>query len=242
MTAADARLGERIVDVGCGCGDTSIALAKAVGEGGTVLGVDVSRPMLAVAQRRGEGLRNLSFRHADASAEGLPADHDLIYSRFGVMFFDDPTGAFANMRHWLKASGRLAFCCWAPPRDNPWAMVPVMAARQALNIQTPPPDPAMPGPFAFADVERLEGILRAAGFTAFNARSFKAPVTLGPTAEVAADRVTRFGPAYRLVKAAGEGTRPAAAAAIAKALGPYAARDGSVSLTGSVWIVTAKAG
>jgi SAM-dependent methyltransferase len=241
MTAADARLGERIVDVGCGCGDTSIALAKAVGEGGAVLGVDVSRPMLAVARRRGAGLGNLAFRHADAAVEALPAEHDLIYSRFGVMFFDDPTGAFANMRGWLKASGRLAFCCWAPPRENPWAMVPVMAARQALNIDTPPPDPYMPGPFAFADIERLGGILGAAGFTAFDARPFKAPVTLGPTAEIAADRVTRFGPAYRLVKAAGEGTRPTAAAAIAKALAPYAAADGSVSLTGAVWIVTARA-
>jgi hypothetical protein len=146
------------------------------------------------------------------------------------------------MRTWLKPSGRIAFCCWRHPRENPWAMIPVVAARQALNIQTPPADLTTPGPFAFSDVERLEGILRTARFTAFNAQPYDSAVTLGPTVEIAADRVTRFGPAYRVVMSAGEDTRPIAAAAIAKALAPFAAADGSVSLTGSVWIVTAAAG
>lgn len=242
LAAAKAQAGERAIDVGCGCGDTAIALARSVGESGSVLGVDVSRPMLAVARRRGEGLANLSFRHADASREALSADHDLIYSRFGVMFFDDPVGAFANMRRWLKPDGRLAFCCWNHPRHNPWAMIPVAAARQALKVEAPPADLTMPGPFAFSDIERLEGILRDAGFTTFDAQPFEAPVVLGPTLEVASDRVTRFGPAYRVVKAAGEEeARPVAIPAIARALAPHAAPDGSIVMTGAVWIVTARA-
>jgi SAM-dependent methyltransferase len=235
--------GEKIVDVGCGCGDTSIALAKAVGPAGRVLGVDVSEPMLAVARRRSAhaGLANLAFRRADAASAALPAEHDLIFSRFGVMFFDDPAAAFANMRRWLAPSGRIAFCCWRPPRENPWGIIPVAAVREALGLEAPPMDPTAPGPFAFADADRLRGIMERAGFSDFDAARYDAQVPMGETLEAAGEQMLRYGPAARAVRGVSEADRRTASAAIAKALAPYAAPDGSVSAPGSVWIVTARA-
>lgn len=245
LAAARARPGQQVVDVGCGCGDTSIALARAVGSTGSVLGVDVSEPMLAVARRRAAeaGLTNLNFRRADASAEALRGDHDLIFSRFGVMFFDDPGAAFANMRRWLKPGGRIAFCCWRSPSENPWGVIPAMAAREALKLEAPPMDPTAPGPFAFADITRLENLMRGAGFTAFDARRFDADVYMGPSPEAAGDQMARYGPASRAIREAGvPGGREIAAAAIAKAAAPFAAEDGSIAMKGAVWIVTARAG
>lgn len=241
LMAANVRPGERVIDVGCGCGDSSLTLAREVGPSGSVLGVDVSEPMLAVAGQRAEGIANLAFQRLDASQAKLSGDHDLIFSRFGVMFFDDPTAAFTNMHAWLRPGGRLTFVCWRHPRENPWAIVPVVAAREALKLEAPPADLNAPGPFAFHDLARLESILRDAGFSGFEARPLDAPMPMGANVVEAADRMTSYGPGFRVVREAGMEKRPIAAAAIAKALEPYAAADGSVSLNGAVWIVTARA-
>jgi ubiquinone/menaquinone biosynthesis C-methylase UbiE len=239
LAAAAPREGERVVDLGCGCGTTSLALASSVGEGGAVLGLDVSGPMLAQARRRAAGMAQLSFRQGDAAFERLPAEHDLIFSRFGIMFFDDPGGAFVNMRAWLRPAGRIAFCCWRHPRDNPWATVPAIAAREALNIEAAPIDPYAPGPFAFADAERLRGLMEAAGFEGFHASAFDQAIMLGRSVQEAAEMMTHSGPGSRLVREAGEPARPIAAQAIARALEPHAAANGSVSLMGAVWVVSA---
>ncbi|MEQ1784285.1 MAG: class I SAM-dependent methyltransferase, partial [Hyphomonadaceae bacterium] len=108
LTAARASLGERVLDVGCGCGDTSLALANSVGPTGHVLGVDVSAPMLIVARRRASALSNLTFAEADASSASLPGSFDLLYSRFGVMFFDAPVPAFRHLHKAMSPTGRLA--------------------------------------------------------------------------------------------------------------------------------------
>src|SRR5713101_5273699 len=151
LKAAAPRSGERAIDVGCGCGDTSIELARKVGAAGVVLGVDVSQPMLAVARSRGAlaNCAHLTFRDGDASEAALPANTDLLFSRFGIMFFSQPTPAFSHMRKSLRAGGRCVFACWRAPRDNPWAMTPLSAARTAMNITPAPADPNAPGPFAF---------------------------------------------------------------------------------------------
>ena len=140
LRAAAAQPGERVLDVGCGCGSTSLQLARAVGPQGSVLGVDISRPMLQAARRRAEAepALRVTFTEADASAAALPAGHDLLYSRFGLMFFDAPAAALRHLRGALRPGGRCAFVCWRAPRDNPWAMAPLMAARQALGINPPP--------------------------------------------------------------------------------------------------------
>lgn len=242
LTAAAPRPGERVIDIGCGCGDTSIDLARRVGAGGMVLGVDVSRPMLDVARELGveAALPHLTFSECDASTAELPADTDLLYSRFGVMFFADPSAAFAHMRGALREGGRCVFACWRAPRDNPWTMVAISAARAALGIAPPPADPNAPGPYAFADAERVRGILERAGFGAIDLQRFDAPVVLGATPSAAAEALTRIGPVARLVREVGVEHQPTIAAAVEKALAPLAAPDGRVSTQGSAWIVTAR--
>lgn len=233
--------GERVIDVGCGCGDTAIELAHRVGEGGRVLGVDVSRPMLQVARERAAqaGLRQLSFDEADASVAPLPAGTDLLYSRFGVMFFADPVAAFMHLHAALRPGGRLVFVCWRPPRDNGWAMAPLVAARKVLGITPPPADPLAPGPFAFADGERTRAILAAAGFADIALQRVDAPIQLGSTPRAAAEGAVRVGPTARLVREAGAEHLPAILQGIERELAAHAAADGQVSLGGSTWLVSA---
>src|SRR5882757_7254326 len=108
LKAAAPQPGERVIDIGCGCGDTSIEIARMVGEAGAVLGIDVSQPMLEVARSRGAlaHCAHLAFRDGDASEAGLPANTDLLFSRFGVMFFSQPSGAFSHLRKSLRTGGR----------------------------------------------------------------------------------------------------------------------------------------
>lgn len=241
LNLAAPQTGERVIDVGCGCGDTSMELARRVGEAGTVLGIDVSRPMLQVARARAglAGWANLAFREADASEAELPADTDLLFSRFGVMFFGQPVLAFRHLRKSMRSRGRCVFACWRVPRDNSWAMTPLVAARKAMGITPAPADPNAPGPFAFADDERLRAILSAAGLEKIEFHRFDAPVFLGATPRSAAENAVRIGPTSRLVRDVGVDNLPAIVHAVEGALAPLAAPDGQVSLNGSTWIVTA---
>lgn len=241
MTAAAPQPGERVLDVGCGCGDTSLALAQAVGPMGAVVGVDVSSPMLAVARRRAGNAANLSFIRADASHTDLPGPFDLLYSRFGVMFFDDPPAAFLRMRQAMKPTGRLAFACWQSAGANPWAAVPAVAARQAAGLDAAAADPFAPGPFAFGEASRVSSILEKAGFVGVQTKGFEAPMYLGSSPRSAAEGATRIGPASRVLREAGEAVLPVVTDAIEKALRPYMATDGTVAFPGRVWIVTAQA-
>lgn len=242
LRAAAAKPGERVLDVGCGCGDTALELAGAVGARGSVLGLDVSAPMLAVARRRAAGMANVTFLEGDAAKAELPGPFNLLYSRFGVMFFDDPVGAFSHMQKAMAPGGRLAFACWQMAKDNPWAMIPARAARQAIATDMPPADPNAPGPFAFGDRARLTGILETAGFREVAAEPFEAPMYLGSSARSAAEGATRIGPASRMAREAGKEKLPAIIDAIEAALSPVAAADGSISLPGWIWVVNGKAG
>jgi len=241
LKAAAPQPGERVIDIGCGCGDTSIEIARLVGKAGTVLGVDVSRPMLDVARSLSVSADHAQpeFREADASEAALPANIDLLFSRFGVMFFSQPARAFGHMRQSLKAGGRCTFVCWRTPRDNPWVMAPLSAARAAMGITPAPPDPDAPGPFAFADESRVRAILADAGFGAIDLQRFDAAIPLGATPHAAADFVTQIGPVSRLVREVGAAHLPVILDAVERALTPLAARDGQVSLNGSSWIVSA---
>ena len=129
MAALKPRPGERILDIGCGSGQTSVELAGAVAPDGAVLGVDISRPLLDTARARSPGANDVTFLEADAQTAAFePGAFDAAFSRFGVMFFADPPAAFANIRRALKPGGRLAFICWRGMVDNPIMTLPMMAA------------------------------------------------------------------------------------------------------------------
>lgn len=241
VASATPVLGEHVLDVGCGSGDTTLAFAARVAPGGRARGIDISADLLALARRRAAETRcSASFVEGDAATLPPDAPVDLLVSRFGVMFFDDPAAAFANLRRHTRDGGRLVFACWQAPRANPWATVPMQALAPLLP-PAPPADPHAPGPFAFADAERVTALLTAAGWrdVAVQPFTFAMVVGEGPDAVTAAvDYLLTIGPAARAVREAGVG--PAAREMLAAALAPHAV-DGSVSLPASVWLLTAAA-
>src|SRR5258707_1697067 len=145
--------GERDIDIGCGSGITTVAFARKVAPSGHAFGVDISAPMLARARASAPKELPVDFVLADATVYPFePASFDLLASRFGVMFFADPTASFANMRKALKPSGRLAFACWREPKENPWMMAPLQAGYKHVP-QFPPQVPGGPRPVSFCSAE-----------------------------------------------------------------------------------------
>ena len=168
MDALDIRAGDRVLDIGCGNGQTSLQLAERVGASGEVTGVDISQPMLAMARKRAAacGLGGLRFEEGDAQVHPFAsAAYDRIFSRFGVMFFNDPQEALVNLRRALRPGGKIGFVCWRDVSLNLFMTLPMSAAAHLLPPATPPGDPFAPGPFAFAQEARLRGLLTGAGFT-----------------------------------------------------------------------------
>ncbi|HEY2864692.1 MAG TPA: methyltransferase domain-containing protein [Casimicrobiaceae bacterium] len=241
LEVAAPRLGERVIDIGCGCGETSIEIARRVGRTGSVLGIDVSQPMLAFARAQSAppDAARLAFEEGDAAEARLPADTDLLFSRFGVMFFSQPSPAFHHLRKSLRRGGRCVFVCWRTPRDNPWAMTPLAAAREAMGVTPEPSDPNAPGPFAFADEGRLRTILSDAGFADIDLQRFDMALSIGATPHAAAEHAVQIGPVARLVREVGVEHLPLILDAIERTLTPLAAPDGEVVLNGSTWIVAA---
>jgi SAM-dependent methyltransferase len=244
-TAAMDRLalrpGQRVLDVGCGCGHTTLELAGRVGPTGSVLGVDVSGPMLARARERARDLSNVTFLQADAQTHRFePASVDAIFSRFGVMFFADPTAAFANLRTALRPGGEVAFVCWQELGKNPWCLVPLAAL--AAHVQLPPPPaPGEPGPFAFGDARRVSGILDGAGFSQVEVMPLERPLAFGAdgSLEQAVQFALEAGPTSRFLKDVSGDVKGRVRDAVRDALRPFAGPEG-VRLGGACWIVTAR--
>lgn len=166
LEAAELRPGMRVLNIGSGGGRSCLAEAGAVAPTGTVLGVDVSAPLLALARERAAdaGVANVAFALADAQADPLPgAPYDIATSQFGVMFFDDARAAFANIRAHLRPGGRLAFACWQPAERNRWHSGPVLAPFVAPPAP-PTPGRVPPGPFSLGDPDRTAAVLSSAGF------------------------------------------------------------------------------
>jgi len=194
--------GERALDIGCGTGATTLVLAERVSPGGAVLAVDISAPMLALARARcaAQGMDQVRLLCADAQSHPFEqAAHDVLVSRFGVMFFSDPIAAFANLRQALRPRGRLAFVCWGPLDANPWFALPLAVGVRALGPPEPEP-PRAPGPLAFAETGYVEEILVRAGFAGIRIETVTAPLPCARTAAEEAAFARVVGPLARLIQ------------------------------------------
>jgi len=242
MDRLDIAAGASVLDVGCGCGATSVELARRVGPTGRVVGLDISRVMLerARARAREAERQNVQFVNADAQTHAFePGSADVVFSRFGVMFFADPVQAFRNLRRALPPGGRLGFVCWQAVQRNPWMLVPLAAA--APHVALPPrPEEGAPGPFAFADVERLRRILEAAGFdrVAFEPEEREIAVGGGGSLEATVDFALQMGPAGQAYREAPADARERIRGAVTEALAPFAREDG-VYMESAATLVTA---
>ena len=233
--------GEAVIDVGCGCGFTTIELARRVRPGGRVLGIDISEPMLARARERAPPGLPVDFVAADATVHPFdPAAADLLFSRFGVMFFADPQISFARMRQGLRRGARVVFACWREPRRNPWLMLPFEEA--CRHVPRPaPPGRDEPGPFAFADEQRVRKILEGSGFgdTELEPVELALDIAGGRGLDAAVDNALSIGPASRALEGQPPALQRAAGQSIRAALAAHQVGN-SVPLPGSIWIVTAK--
>jgi len=239
LRAADVRHGERVLDLGCGCGTTTLLAARPAER---AVGVDISGPMLDHARARAtaKGVTNIEFVQADVQTHGFDAFFDVAMSRFGVMFFDDPEAAFANIAASLRRGGRLAFVCWQELARNDWLFLPGLAAAQYLPL----PGPATgtgPGPFSLADRDTVSAMLASVGFTAVDIVPYEVPMLLGGGGSV--DESLSFllstGPARAMFDGADPTAAEHATAAARQVLADHCDDDG-VRLGAAIWIVTAK--
>lgn len=243
MDAAKLLDGEVVLDVGCGCGSTTLALAGRVAPSGRAVGLDISQPMLDLARERARkaDILNATFVEADAQVYPFRPEFDVLFSRFGVMFFDNPDVAFTNLHAGLRSGARMAFVCWQALHKNPWMSVPMMAAFQHVTMDAPM-SPDAPGPFAFAHADRVEGILTRSGFRNVAIRGLDVELPIGGGADL--DDTVNFlldmGPLGRVLAGADASVKAAVARDVRKSIAGYA-REHGVEMAGAVWIVTADA-
>ena len=246
MDSLSLKPGEHVLDIGCGCGHTSLSLADRVGAEGSVTGIDISAPMLAVASQlaaeHSTGHNLVQFLEADAQTHRFtPESYDAAFSRFGVMFFEDPVGAFTNIRASLRPSGRLAFCCWQPRAVNPFMTVPAMAA---LELLPAPPEipPRTPGPFAFEEADYVAEILTKAGFEHVAVTPLRRPLTFGRgmSLEDIVERLVEIGPIAQMVREAPEDLQQPVRDKVVDAVAPFYQAGSGMTLEGQFWLVTAK--
>lgn len=236
--------GSRVLDVGCGWGDTAIELAKRVGPTGAVMGLDCCDVFLERGRTEAEaaGLKNIRFVVADVERYPFEADFDFCFSRFGMMFFANPVAAMRNVHRALKPGGRLMFITWRKLEDNPWLGMP---KEVTLRFLPPPGEDARtcgPGPFSMANPDVVTAQLKAAGFDDIGFERTDGPVMVGDSAEQAMQFQLALGPAGEIFREAGEAAearRDEIEAALRTELGRYE-QDGQVTMPSSSWTITAR--
>lgn len=234
--------GERVVDLGCGGGATTRAIAARVAPGGEAIGLDIAPMLVAEARKRSEGIANIAFECGDAATATLEgAPYDRMISRFGSMFFAEPHKAFTNLLSMLKPGARLDLAVWGPPRDNAWMMEMMGVVRS--HVEVPPAEPRAPGPFAFEDLDYLGEVLDAGGFGSVEVEAYNGRQAIGgpdtPPEEAVRFVLSSLG-VGRVLDEQPEAIREAAAAdMLALFERNYVAGEG-VMLGCKVWLVTAK--
>ena len=237
---AGVQAGERAVDIGCGCGATTFAVAEKVGPSGHVLGLDVSETMLARARALAPAEAPVEFALGDATVHRFKAaSASLVVSRLGVTFFAAPVRAFLNIRTALRSEGRLAFACWRELRDNDWAFIPLQAAYEHVP-KLPAVRPHGPDSFAFASREWVEHVLGEAGFRRIRLEpcDLDLDIAAGGGLDSAVAGAFAIGPASRAVAGQPADVMEAATATMRKALSGYV-KGPTVAMPASLWIVTA---
>ena len=232
--------GGAVLDIGCGAGATTLAMARRLGRSGRCLGVDISAPLVAAARARSraEGLDAASFIEADAQTYPFePERFDAVISRFGVMFFDDPQAAFENIRRAARSGGTLTFVAWRSPAENPFMIAAGRAAAPFLPSLRPP-DPDAPGQFAFANGERVRRILDASGWEHVDVAATDTRCSLGEADLLA--YATKLGPVGLALRDVDEATRERAIKAVRAAFDRYLS-DGVARFTTACWLVRATA-
>ncbi len=234
--------GEHVLDVGCGAGALTLKAAFQVGAQRGAIGIDVSKPLLSLARRRAsERGAATTFEEADAGAYRSERPVDAMISRFGVMFFDDPIAAFANLRENLRPDGRMTFACWQSLSENDWARAPLEAALPLLSEPPAAPPPGSPGPFAFADKDRVTTLLKEAGWKGVTIHPWLGRVTLpGGSVAEAASFMVELGPVARLVSDAGADLSRVEEV-LADRLAAHTEQNGRINMPAAVWIVSATA-
>lgn len=242
ISALGLRAGMHVLDIGCGCGTTSLAIAEAIGTDGSVTGVDISRPMIAWARERAKAMpaHQIEIIEADAQFHHF-ASHsfDAVFSSCGVMFFADPVAAFANILSAAKPGASMALAAWRDKAENPWVTEVVRAAKPHVELP-PPPGPTDPGQFAFADEARVLSILRDAGWVDAAATPTDHDLHLGCSIDDAIGFMTQMGPTAQPLKEADDAVRERVYADLRGYLEPYDNGNGPV-MPAAGWVYTAQA-
>ena len=229
----------RIADVGCGGGGTTLELFRRAPAGSTVHGFDVSPVLVEVARaRKTAGMDAVAFEVADVATFVPETPYDRLTSRFGVMFFDDPAAAFANLFRWLAPGGRFAFAVWGRTSDNPWMRIVRDAVAEVIDV--PRPDPEAPSPFRYAEVDKLLGLVDRAGFTDVAVTDWRGELPVGGgmnVAEATEFALSAFSSFGGMLAEAGEEAVVAGRQVLRARLAPHQ-REGAVWMDAGVHLVT----
>lgn len=237
--------GDKVLDVGCGFGDTAIMLAERVGPTGQVIGQDCCTAFLDYGRRdaQARGITNVTFIEGDALLDHFEPNHDFVFSRFGTMFFANPVAGLRNMRSALKPGGIMTHIVWRDPEDNPWLS---MAKEVVLRFLPPPGEDAQtcgPGPFSMSDQEMVTKMMEIAGYKEIKFERVDAPVLIGRTVEDAIGFQLAIGPAGEVFREAGEeaeAKRDQIEAALAKAIDAQRHEADGIVMGSSSWVISGK--
>lgn len=236
--------GDRVLDVGCGFGDTAAKLARIVGQEGEVVGIDCCDAFLDYAREeiRRQGMENVSFMRGDAEIALPQGQFDFVFARFGTMFFVNPVAGLRNMRKALRPGGRMVHIVWRNRADNPWLS---MAKEVVLRFLPEPGEDALtcgPGPFSMSDRETVTMMMKAAGYEEIDFKRVDAPVLIGKNVDDAIDFQLAIGPAGEVFREAGEEAerkKKEIRAALADAISRQARADDGIVMDSSSWVISA---
>lgn len=247
MSAHPPSAGDRVLDIGCGFGDTTRRLAELVGPTGEAIGVDVSEPFVevSIADARAAGVDNVSFLAGDVQVMDLPGPFDYAFSRMGVMFFANPVAALRNVRSALAPGGRLVCVVWRHKADNPWVQRAEAVVERYLEEPEDSDEPTCgPGPFSMANADTVSEQLRIAGFEGISFQRCDLPLKIGDDLNHAVAFNMALGPAAELIRLSGEEAgriRPTLESEIRGALAEFDRGEDGVSAPASTWIISATA-